>query len=107
MWSWRSLLGWGLLGWGIFDLVEGTVDHHILQIHHVRPGPDQLAYDLGFLVVGATLVVVGLLIALTDKPSEDIPNEEAAGTRKPQRPLREVVNPELRSSVKSASAARE
>ena len=72
VWSWRSLLGWGLLGWGIFDLVEGVVDHHILGIHHVRPGPDQLAYDLGFLVVGAILVVVGLVIAFTDKPQGDV-----------------------------------
>ena len=69
VWSWRSLLGWSLLGWGLFDLVEGVVDHHILQIHHVRPGPDQLTYDLGFLAVGALLVVVGLVVALTDKPS--------------------------------------
>ena len=39
VWSWRSLLGWSLVGWGLFNLVEGVVDHHILQIHHVRRGP--------------------------------------------------------------------
>jgi uncharacterized membrane protein len=30
-------LGIMAIGWGIFNIVEGIVDHHILQIHHVRP----------------------------------------------------------------------
>lgn len=71
VWSWRSLLGWGLVGWGLFNLVEGVIDHHILQIHHVRPGPNELAYDLGFLAFGAALVLVGPLIARSDKRSLD------------------------------------
>jgi hypothetical protein len=37
-----------------------VVDHHVLGLHHVRPGPGQLAYDIGFLVFGLLLVVVGL-----------------------------------------------
>jgi uncharacterized membrane protein len=31
-----ALMGGLLLGWGLFNFVEGLVDHHILQIHHVR-----------------------------------------------------------------------
>uniref|UniRef100_UPI0031E2EF3C DUF2243 domain-containing protein n=1 Tax=Saccharothrix mutabilis TaxID=33921 RepID=UPI0031E2EF3C len=56
---------WGgvLVGWGVFNLVEGVVDHLVLGVHHVRHGPDQLAYDIGFLVLGAVLVVVGSLVA--------------------------------------------
>jgi uncharacterized membrane protein len=69
VWSWRSLLGWGLLGWGIFNLVEGIIDHHLLQIHHVRPGPDEFAYDLGFLLVGAILSLAGWIVARSDRPS--------------------------------------
>ena len=68
VWSWRSLLGWSFVGWGGFNLIEGLVDHHILQIHHVRPGPNELAYDLGFLAFGLGLVVVGWLIARSDEP---------------------------------------
>ncbi|PWK87023.1 putative membrane protein [Lentzea atacamensis] len=59
----RVLLGGILAGWGVFNLVEGVVDHQILGIHHVRPGPDQLAYDLAFLVSGAVLLVIGSLFA--------------------------------------------
>lgn len=81
VWSLRSLLGWSLVGWGVFNLVEGIVDHHILRIHHVRPGPNELAYDLGFLAFGAILVGVGWLIARSDRPSTVInrnPSERAS-----------------------------
>src|SRR5688500_15494058 len=33
------LFGQMMLGWGVFNLVEGVVDHHLLQIHHVRDMP--------------------------------------------------------------------
>jgi uncharacterized membrane protein len=38
-----------LFGAGVFNVVEGIIDHHILQIHHVRFGPNQPASDYGFL----------------------------------------------------------
>jgi len=52
-WSARTLVGALFLGWGLFNLVEGTIDHHLLALHHVHPGQSQLAWDLGFLVLGA------------------------------------------------------
>ena len=59
----RTLVGGMLAGWGGFNVVEGLVDHHILGLHHVRPGPDELLYDLGVLAWGAIMLVLG--IALT------------------------------------------
>jgi uncharacterized membrane protein len=56
----RHLLGWILAGWGIFNLVEGIIDHHILRIHHVRPGPNEFLFDMGFLALGAFLLVAGV-----------------------------------------------
>jgi uncharacterized membrane protein len=58
----RTLIGGALVGWGLFNVVEGVVDHHLLRLHHVRPGPDQLAYDLGFLAWGALMLVVGVVL---------------------------------------------
>jgi uncharacterized membrane protein len=61
---WRAHLGLLLAGWGIFNLVEGLVDHQLLGIHHVRDdrgGP--LGWDLGFLALGAALVVGGFALA--------------------------------------------
>ena len=57
--TWQTLVGGLLAGWGLFNVVEGLIDHQILGIHHVRPGPGQLLYDLGFLVWGAAMLVVG------------------------------------------------
>ncbi|MFB9475780.1 DUF2243 domain-containing protein [Nonomuraea salmonea] len=59
VWRSRALWGWILSGWGLFNLVEGVIDHHLLGIHHVRTGPYQLAWDLGFLALGVILVAVG------------------------------------------------
>jgi len=59
----RRLVGWMAVGWGVFNLVEGVLNHHILQIHRVQPAASNpLVYDLGFLVLGALLVVGGLAI---------------------------------------------
>ena len=59
-WSGRALLGMIAIGWGLFNLVEGIIDHHILKIHHVRyDGSKALPWDVAFLVVGALLIAVG------------------------------------------------
>lgn len=62
IWASRALWGWIIVGWGVFNVVEGIVDHHLLGIHHVRAGPDQLWWDLGFLALGVVLIVVGWLV---------------------------------------------
>lgn len=56
----RALWGGLLGGWGIFNLVEGVVDHLVLGVHHVRHGPDELVWELGFLALGAVLALAGL-----------------------------------------------
>jgi uncharacterized membrane protein len=47
-------------GWGLFNVVEGLLDHYILNLHHVRPGPNQATNDLAFLICGALLAIGGL-----------------------------------------------
>lgn len=66
--SGRGLLGYCVAGWGVFNIVEGLIDHQILGVHHVRPGPHRLAYDLAFLGLGVLLVVVGLTLAGSAAP---------------------------------------
>jgi uncharacterized membrane protein len=59
----RSFVGLLLVGWGIFNLVEGVVNHHLLTIHHVRDDvADPLWWDLGFLAFGALVLVAGLAL---------------------------------------------
>ncbi len=64
-WPTRLLVGLLLVGWGLFNLVEGLVDHHLLGVHHVRPGPNQLAWDVGFLAWGAAMLAGGWFLART------------------------------------------
>ncbi len=54
-----------LLGWGLFNLVEGVIDHHLLEIHHVRDVPVHVPlYDWLFLAVGGVgLAALGWLLA--------------------------------------------
>lgn len=61
--SGTTLLGWMLVGWGVFNLVEGLADHLILGLHHVREGGNELAWDLGFLAFGLALVAAGYALA--------------------------------------------
>jgi uncharacterized membrane protein len=58
-WSSRTFVGALALGWGLFNLIEGVIDHQILGVHHVHPGAGQLGWDLAFLAFGALLVIVG------------------------------------------------
>jgi uncharacterized membrane protein len=55
--SGRVYFGWILIGGGLFNLVEGVIDHEILGLHHVHPGAHWLAWDIGFLLVGGLLLI--------------------------------------------------
>ena len=62
--SGRSFFGWLLVGWGLFNLVEGILNHQILGLHHVREGvANETAWDLGFLAFAVLLIVGGWLLA--------------------------------------------
>ena len=58
-WSSKLLAGTLLMGFGLFNLVEGLVDHQILGLHHVNetaPREQWIWWDLGFLAWGAVML---------------------------------------------------
>jgi uncharacterized membrane protein len=59
-WCGRTLAGAGLCGWGAFNLVEGVIDHFVLQIHHVVERQGLSIWDGVFLASGVILIAVGL-----------------------------------------------
>lgn len=64
-WSARLLGGTLLMGFGLFNLVEGVINHHLLGIHHVNetvPRDQWIWWDLGFLAWGAVMLVLGWLL---------------------------------------------
>ncbi len=59
-WNGRVLIGSMLAGAGLFNCLEGIIDHHILVIHHVLPGhPQESWFDLLFLAAGLLLLLLG------------------------------------------------
>jgi len=52
-----------VFGWGLFNAAEGLIDHHLLQLHHVRDVPVHVPlYDYLFLAIGgAGFLLVGWL----------------------------------------------
>lgn len=70
-WRLNALWPWILVGWGVFNVVEGLLSHQVLGIHHVRPGDAELAWDLGYLAMGVVLIAVGWLLARRLSPAHD------------------------------------
>ncbi|MEZ4869128.1 MAG: DUF2243 domain-containing protein [Caldilineaceae bacterium] len=67
-WTNRLLIGTVLIGFGLFNLVEGLIDHQLLGLHHVNetaPLAQWLYWDLGFLLWGAVMLAVGWLLVRT------------------------------------------
>jgi uncharacterized membrane protein len=68
----RQLTGLLLAGWGLFNLIEGVVNHHLLTLHHVRDDiTEPLPWDLAFLTAGAALLAIGALLQRTHHPAPD------------------------------------
>ncbi len=55
----RALIASLPLGWGLFNAVEGALNHQLMGLHHVRPGPAELAWDLAFIGSGLVLCLSG------------------------------------------------
>jgi uncharacterized membrane protein len=69
--STRTFVGGMVLGWGLFNLVEGIVDHQILGIHHVVDYGNQFLWDMTFLASGVAMIALGWwLVASPDARAE-------------------------------------
>jgi uncharacterized membrane protein len=68
IWTSRVLWGWILLGWGVFNVAEGLMNHHLLGIHHVISGDFQTLADILFLVFGVLLIAGGWLLQRSGRP---------------------------------------
>ena len=62
--SWRSVAGGGLLGFGIWNVIDVGFFHWTLGIHRIRVNvPDPMMYDVGWLAVfGLLPIAMGWLI---------------------------------------------
>jgi uncharacterized membrane protein len=58
----RYLIGGFLMGWGLFNLVEGLIDHHVLGVHHVYELAGPSVWDWAFLGWGVAMVLIGWIL---------------------------------------------
>jgi uncharacterized membrane protein len=73
----RIFAGQMLLGWAAFNLVEGIVDHHLLDLHHVRDLPEHVPlYDWLFLLIGG--VLLGAIGWMMSRMPRDAPRRSRA-----------------------------
>jgi uncharacterized membrane protein len=65
MLSGRTYFGSLWVGWGVFNLVEGVIDHELLQLHHVYQNDPHhfVLWDLVFLASGVLFTLAGVTIA--------------------------------------------
>ena len=78
-WPGKLLAGSLLLGFGLFNVIEGLVNHQILGLHHVNetvPREQWIYWDIGFLIWGAAMVLGGWLLVRAGRRAE-----ERAGVR--------------------------
>ena len=63
--STTAFLGYLLLGWGWFNLVEGLINHYLLGLHHVRDLPHHVpAYDWTFILAGGVgFIALGMALS--------------------------------------------
>ncbi len=73
-WSGKAFTGALLAGWGVFNLVEGVVNHHLLKIHHVNEYVIEPLYlDVTFLVSGVLLVLIGASLIYAGRTDSQSP----------------------------------
>jgi len=61
--SWSFQFGLVLAGWGVFNVVEGLINHQLLGIHHLRDDIGApLSWDIAFLVLSGLLIIIGSLL---------------------------------------------
>lgn len=64
----RSFIGLVFIGFGGFNTIEGIINHHILQMHHVIEVADPLVFDLTFLVIGGlAFLALGAIMLKSQK----------------------------------------
>lgn len=69
LWSGRHFVGSLFLGWGLFNLIEGVIDHHILHLHHVVESRGESIFDILFLISGVVFSVGGWMAIRSPRSS--------------------------------------
>jgi uncharacterized membrane protein len=71
--SQKAFVGAMIFGWGLFNLVEGIIDHQILGVHYVRQVPNYTVYNLTFLAIGGVVfIIIGWLLMKDNRTNANV-----------------------------------
>ncbi|MDG5787163.1 DUF2243 domain-containing protein [Evansella sp. AB-P1] len=68
----KKWFGGVLLGGGLFQLYDGTIQHKLMKIHQIRYVENVIVYDLIWNVIALIMVLIGIILLFTQ-------NRENAG----------------------------
>ncbi|MCQ6276808.1 DUF2243 domain-containing protein [Bacillus sp. V3B] len=72
-WWVRKWLGGVLLGSGVFQLYDGTIQHKLMGLHQIRYHVNILPYDLVWNIIAIAMIVAGaILIIRKHRPSKQV-----------------------------------
>jgi len=76
-WSGKTFVGSLIIGWGLFNVIEGVIDHQLLGIHHVNEyTANKLPWDLAFLASGVVFLLVGWMLIKAGQ-NDSVPRDAA------------------------------
>jgi uncharacterized membrane protein len=60
--NWRRWAAGALLGGGLFQLYDGTVQHKLMRLHQIRYEVAITPYDITWNVIAAMLIIAGIVV---------------------------------------------
>ncbi|MBB4825609.1 putative membrane protein [Sporosarcina luteola] len=63
---------WGgkLIGGGVFQLYDGTIQHKVMRIHQIRYQVDIVPYDVVWNVTAVLMIIIGFLLIRNAKQNQ-------------------------------------
>ncbi|MGG1401189.1 DUF2243 domain-containing protein [Bacillus salipaludis] len=60
----KTWLGGVLLGAGVFNFYDGTVQHKLMRLHQIRYNVDILPYDMAWNIIAILLIIFGIALLI-------------------------------------------
>ncbi|MDQ6598629.1 DUF2243 domain-containing protein [Bacillus salipaludis] len=60
----KRWLGSVLLGAGVFNFYDGTVQHKLMRLHQIRYNVDILPYDMAWNIIAIIFIIIGIALLI-------------------------------------------
>lgn len=74
--KWKTWLGGVLLGAGLFQFYDGTIQHKLMMVHQIRYNVDVLPYDVVWNLTAIIMIAIGYYLILKSKNTKPLRESE-------------------------------